>query len=189
MRGKTEYIALINPVPGLPEAEQRALLGKYQPAESFTVDKDGTLEQFIGLARPPRVILVAYVALLAEQRGDKSSRSDSMVAAKVAIHRRGTYIQEADGRRSDKHWRTMKPAGCRMCGRLAQGRKSALNAKRGAKPYLPTAEERAIMREEWFSKSNRTVTDAMKRIKKRLGMRAPGRTTVYKIFGSPYASR
>lgn len=183
---KPEYLAVLNPVPALSEAAQREMLAEFQPQEWFTVDKDGSLDQFIGLVRPPRVVLVAYPAFLAEQYGPAGARRDSMVATKVAIHKRYSYVQDAEGHRSDKHWPSMRTAGKAMCGRLAQGRKSALNAKRGAKPWIPTPEEKAICREEWFDKRNATIDDAVRAIKRRLKKRAPGRTVLYRTFGSPY---
>ena len=183
---KPEYLALYNPVPPLPVAEQVEMLAKFAPAESFVLGKDGTLDQFIGLVRPPRVVLVAYAALLGDQAGSKSDRCDSMVATKVAVHKRHSYVVEASGRRSDRDWPGMRLTGGAMCGRLAQGRKSALNAKRGAKPWLPTPEEKAICREEWFDKRNATIDSAVLAIKRRLKKRAPGRTVLYRTFGSPY---
>lgn len=134
--GKTEFLALYNPVPGIPADVQAGMLAKFAPTESFLVGKDGTLDDFPKLVRPPRVVLVAYAGLLADQsRGSRDDRSDSMVAMKVAIHKKHSYVVEAGGRRSDKAWRAMKAAGDEMCRRLAQGAKSALNARRGAEPF------------------------------------------------------
>lgn len=183
---KPEYLALINPVPALPESAQREMLAKFQPQEWFTVDKDGSLDQFLGLVRPPRVVLVAYPALLAEQHGPAGARRDSMIATKVAIHKRYSHIRDAEGRRSDKHWPAMRTAGKAMCGRLAQGRKSQLNAKRGAKPWIGTRDEKDAIREEWYVvPGKRTVDDAVAAIKKRLKKRSPGRTVLYREFDAP----
>lgn len=184
---KPEYLALINPVPALSEAAQSEMLAPYQPAEKFVVGKDGDYDQFIRLVRSPRVVLVAYPAMLGEQRGSAGDRRDSMAALKVAIHKRYSYVRDAEGRRSDKNWPAMRAAGKAMCGRLAQGRKSQLNAKRGAKPWNPTPENRRRAREEWFSKRHATIDDAVRAIKKLLGKEAPGRTVLYREFGSPYA--
>ena len=189
MKGKTEYLALINPVPALPEAEQLAMLTRFQPTDTFTVDKDGTYDQFIGLVLPPRVVLVAYPAMLAEQRGNADARRDSMKAAKVAIHKKGCHAQDADGRRSDKDWPAMRRHGDAMCGRIGQGRKSALNAKRGAKPWPPpevTPQIKAAMKDEWYViPGKRTVDDAVKAIKRKFRKLAPGRTVLYREFGDP----
>ena len=131
----TEYVALINPVAGLPEQEQRRLLGRFDPAEFFVIGKDGDHEAFIRMMRPPRVALVSHAGLLAEQCGRKLDRQDSMVATKAALHKRGSYAFEGlTGRRSDKAWAAMRRAGDDMCRRLAQGAKSALNGRKGTTP-------------------------------------------------------
>lgn len=133
--GKTEFLAVLNPVAGLPEARQRELLEKFQPAEWLLLGKEFDWDHAIKIVRPPRVVLVAYAGLLAEPRGNKMARVESMIATKVAIHKRGGYVVEATGRRSDKSWAAMKRDGEDMCRRLAQGAKSALNARRGAEPF------------------------------------------------------
>lgn len=191
MSEQPEYIALINPVPGIPEAEQRKMLAGFEVAESFVVGKDGTLDQFLSLVRPPRVVLVAYAALLAEQRGDKWSRRDKMVATKETIHdrRHGSYVVQADGQRSDKDWRKMAPAGERMCGRLAKGQKSALNGKRGAKPWSPEPEKKRMAREIFRDKRHPTIAAAVAAVKAALGDDAAGRTVLLREFGSPYGKR
>lgn len=149
--GKIEYLAVVNPVPGLPEAEQRELLEKFQPAEWLLLGREWEWDHAIKLVRAPCAVLVAYAGLLSEQRGNKLARVESMIATKVAIHKRGGYVVEATGRRSDKSWPAMKRDGEDMCRRLAQGAKSALNARRGAEPFDFTDKQIAmflsIMRE------------------------------------------
>lgn len=149
--GKTEYLAVLHPVPGLPEARQRELLEKFQPTEWLVITKDLDWDRIAKLVRPPRVVLIAYAGLMADDRGNKLSRVESMIATKVAIHKRGGYVVEATGRRSDKSWPAMKRDGEEMCRRLAQGAKSALNARRGAEPFDFTDKQLAmflsIMRE------------------------------------------
>lgn len=135
MAEKIEAIALINPVAGLPEAEQRRICAKFEISDFFIIGKDGDHEAFIKMLRAPRVALVAYAGLLAEQRGRKLDRADSMAATKAAIHKRGRWIVEAaTGRTSLKGWATMRREGEDMCRRLSQGAKSALNARRGSTP-------------------------------------------------------
>lgn len=189
MVDKTEYIALRNPVPGLTEAAQAALLAPFEPTDTFTVGKDGTLDQFLGLVRPPRVVLVAYAALLAEQRGDKWSRRDKMIAMKEALHKRGSYVVQADGQRSDRDWRKMAPPNERMCGRLAKGQKSALNGRRGAKPWNPTPEQRRTAREIFLSKRHPTIKAAVAAVRAEFGKGFVGRTVLLREFGSPYGKR
>jgi hypothetical protein len=191
---KTDFRGVINPVKAIPEAEQRELIGKYEPSETYNIGKDGTQDLVIRQQRPPRAVVVSDAALLGEQRGYKDARFDSFLWFKAEIHKpgRGGFILEArTGRRSDrpKDWLAMRRDAERMCGRLAQGAKSALNAKKGKKPYVPTPEEKRVMREEWHDVRHKTVDDAVAAIKKRLGKRAPGRTKIYAILGSPYERR
>lgn len=132
---KPEYRALIQPVTGLSEAAQRELLAKFNPAETYVCRTAEDFESFIKHLRPPRVVAVAYAGLLGEQRGNKLDRVDNMAGTKAAIHRRNSYVVEAGGRDSRKAWAAMRKDGCEMCRRLAQGRRSALNGRKGAEPY------------------------------------------------------
>lgn len=136
------YYALVNPVPGLPEAEQRAIISaKFTPKEWYVVGKDGDFDQLHKLMRPGRVWLVAYTGLLAEHRGSKQDRVDSMVATKVLIQRKSYFVEASSVLRSDKYWKKLRPGGEEMCRRLAQGSKSALNALKGQPPYEFTNEQ------------------------------------------------
>lgn len=132
---KPEYRALIQPVTGLPDAAQRELLARFEPAETYVCRTAEDFESFIKHLRPPRVVVVAYAGLLGEQRGNKLDRVDNMAGTKAAIHRRGSYIVEVGGRDSRKSWAAMRKDGCDMCRRLAQGRRSALNGRKGKQPY------------------------------------------------------
>ena len=129
-----EYIALIQPVPGLPEAEQRRIVAKFSPTDYFLIGKDGDHDAYIKIMRPPRVALVSHAGLLGEQRGKKLDRQDGMASTKSALHKRGSHAVEAStGRSSLKKWAGMRKDGDEMCRRLSQGAKSALNGKRGTK--------------------------------------------------------
>lgn len=132
---KPEYRLLIQPVTGLSEATQLELLAHLQPAEHYVCRTAEEFESFIKHLRPPRVVGVAYAGLLGEQRGNKLDRVDNMAGTKAAIHRRGSWVVEAGGRDSRKQWAAMRKDGCDMCRRLAQGRRSALNGRKGAEPY------------------------------------------------------
>lgn len=132
---KPEYRAVVQPVTGLPEARQLELLARFEPCEYYVCRTADDFESFIKHLRPPRVVAVAYAGLLGEQRGNKLDRVDNMAGMKAAIHRRGCYIVEAGGRDSRKAWAAMRRDGEEMCRRLAQGRRSALNGRKGAEPY------------------------------------------------------
>ena len=131
MVDKPEFVALLNPVSGFAEDKQRDMLARFEPKEWFLVGKDGDLEDYPKLMRPPRVALVAVPATLAENKGSKLDRIESMVVTKTAIHKRGRYIVDATGRDSRKKWAAMKRDGEEVCRRLAQGAKSPFNGKKG----------------------------------------------------------
>jgi len=136
MSSKLDFRALIQPVPSLPEAAQTEILARYKPTETYVCSEPEDFEAFLRQIRPPRVAVVAYAALLGEQRGRKWDRADNMAGMKAAIHKRGSYVVEASsGRRSDKNWPGMRRDGEAMCGRISQGSKSVINARRGAEPY------------------------------------------------------
>lgn len=131
MSDAPEYIALLNPAPGFPEAEQRKMLERLEPREWFLIGKDGDHDGFLKMIRPPRVVAVAVGAMLAEHRGGKIARVDSMSSIKVAVHKRDSYVVEASGRDSRKEWPAMKRDGDEVCRRMAQGAKSPFNGRKG----------------------------------------------------------
>ena len=164
-----EYIALLNPVSGFPEAMQREMLSRHAPKEWFLVGKDGDLDAYAKMMRPPRVALVAVPGLLAENKGSKLDRTDSMVATKAAIHKRGRWIVDASGRDSRKQWAAMKRDGCEVCRRLAQGAKSIFNGRKGTPPLAERYSDndlRDMMRikESVKYKNWRTRRAAMKKL-------------------------
>lgn len=192
---KTDFRGVINPVKAIPEAEQRELIAAYEPSETYNLGKDATHDDVIRQQRPPRAVVVSDAALLGEQRGNKAARFDSFLWFKNEIHRRGGWFEEArTGLRSNrpKDWAILRPAAEKMCGRLAQGAKSALNAKRGAKPWDADLQpgDKGVIRAEWYViNGKRTVDDAVKAIKAKLGKRAPGRTVLYREFDAPVIKR
>lgn len=189
---KTDFRGVINPVKAIPEADQRGMIAKYEPSEVYNLGRASTHDDVIRQQRSPRAVVVSDAALLADQRGNKAARFESFLWFVVELRKRGGWFEEArTGLRSNrpKDWVVLRRTAEAMCGRLAQGAKSALNAKKGAKPYIPTAEEKRVMSEEWYDVRHKTVDAAVAAIKKRLGKRAPGRTKLYAILGSPYERR
>lgn len=146
---KPDYRGLIQPVTGLSEAAQRELLAPYEPSEVYVCRTAEDFDNYLKQMRPPRVALVAYAGVLGEQRGNKEGRVENLIAMKVAIHKRGCHVVEVSrrddpyaGRRDSRvDWATMKRDGEEMCRRLAQGRRSALNGRKGAEPYEFTNEQ------------------------------------------------
>ena len=143
---KPDFRGLVQPVTGLPEAAQRELLAPFGPSEIYVCRTAEDFDNYLRQMRAPRVALVAYAGLLGEQRGNKEARVETMVAMKVGLHKRGCHAVEVrdtalrkDGknmcRDSRKDWTPMKRDGCEISRRLAQGRRSALNGRKGAEPY------------------------------------------------------
>src|SRR6185312_3307672 len=89
---------LVNPIPALPEAEQKRLLSaKFQIKDWFVVGKDGDLCDLPRMFRPGRLWAVAHIALIGEQAGGKDARVDSMIATKVAADKRGAEFIDLEG--------------------------------------------------------------------------------------------
>jgi hypothetical protein len=169
MVDKPEYIALINPVSGFPDDKQRVMLARFEPTDWFVIGKDGNLEDYAKMMRAPRVALVAVPAMLAENKGSKLDRTDSLVTTKTAIHKRGRWVVDANGRDSRKNWAAMKRDGCEICRRLAQGRKSIFNGRKGTPPLAERYSDndlRDLMRvkESVKYKNWRTRRAAMKKL-------------------------
>lgn len=192
---KTDYRGVVGPIRGIPEAEQRELIAKYEPSEVYTLGKNVTLENVVNQQRVPRAVVVSDAVVLAAQKGDKDARFDGFLWFKGEIHRKGGWVEEArTGLRSDRRqdWGPMRKSVKAACRRLSQGAKSAANAKRGAKPWdadlLPG--DKGTIRDKWYViKGKRTVDDAVADIKATLGKRAPGRTVLYREFGEPVMKR
>ena len=189
---KTDFRGVINPVKSIPEAEQRELIAKYQPSEVYDLGK-GEHETVIRQQRPPRAVVVSDAALLGEQRGNKTARFDSFLWFKNELHKRGGWFMEArTGLRSNrpKDWAIIRRTAEAMCGRLAQGAKSALNARKGKKPWAGSRDDKDAIRAKWYRvPGKRTVDDAVADIKTALGKKAPARTVLYREFGEPVTKR
>ena len=133
-----EYRGVIQPLPSLPEHEQRELLKPIKLAEIYVLGRDCTHEDIIRQQREGRALAVPWAAVAARQRGKKDSRYASLLEFRDEIHAKGGHILEtATGKRSDRpaEWRIMRAKAQEMLGRIAQGAKSATNARRGRVGY------------------------------------------------------
>jgi len=127
-----EHRAVIQPLPSLPEPEQRAAVARFEPTEVYALGRDCTHDDLLRQHRKGRVIVVQWAAVLARQKGTKDSRVASLHAFVVDLHGRGGYfIEAATGLRSDRDWRKIRPKAEEMLGRIAQGAKSAENGRKG----------------------------------------------------------
>lgn len=193
---KTEYRGIVNPVPSIPEAEQRELIAKYEPTEVYDYGSGATPDDVLKQQRAPKAVVVSDAALVIEQIGSKEARYEGFLWFKTDLHRKGGFFIEArTGLRSDKKadWAIIRPNAKKMLGRFAQGWKSAFNAKRGAKPWPPpevTLEIRQAMKDEWYTvASKRTSDQATAAIKRKFKKLAPKRTILYREFGPPVIKR
>lgn len=146
----TDVRALVNPwSPQFPREGQLALLAKYPPAEVYTVGVDGqNHETFAASARAGSAMWVAETCLLAERRGGKATMVASMLRWMNEIHANGGFVWEGStGLRSDRPaWRkAMIERAKDALRRIAQGAKSAINAKRGAAAHDFTKAEMQII--------------------------------------------
>jgi hypothetical protein len=129
---------VIQPLASMPEHEQRALLKGLPLAEIYVLGRDCTHEDIIRQQRPGRALAVPWAAVAARQRGKKDSRYASLLEFRDEIHAKGGFIFEAATKqRSDipAQWRKMRAKAQEMLGRIAQGAKSAANARRGRVGY------------------------------------------------------
>jgi hypothetical protein len=128
------YRGVIQPLPSLPEHEQRELLKPLRLADIYVLGRDSTHEDLIRQQRKGRALAVPWAAVLARQKGRKDSRYASLLEFVGEIHARGGHVIEVKtGLRSDRpaDWRIMRAEAEKMLGRIAQGSKSAANARRG----------------------------------------------------------
>ena len=129
-----EHRGVIQPLPSLTEPEQRAALKPFDCTELYILGRDATHEDLLRQQRKGRVIVVQWTGLLARQRGTKDSRIISLLEFVDELRAKGGFIIEAaTGKRSDRpaDWRAMRAKAEEMLGRIAQGAKSAENARRG----------------------------------------------------------
>lgn len=189
---KTEYRGIVNPVPSITEVEQRELIAKYEPTEVYDYSKGHSPDDVLKQQRAPKAVVVSDAALVIEQIGGLQARYEGFLWFTTDLHRKGGfYIEARTGLRSNKKadWAIIRPTAKKMLGRFAQGRKSAFNAKRGAKPWPPAEVTREIMqaiKDDWYViRGKRTSDDAAKAIKRKFKKLAPGRTVLYRTFGDP----
>jgi len=165
-----EYRGVIQPLPNLPEPEQRAALKGFKLGELYVLGRDCTQDDIIAQQRGNRVVVAPWAAVLARQKGKKDARFSSLLAFVVELHAKGGHIIEAaTGLRSNKpaDWRKMREEAERMLGRIAQGARSATNARRGSIGYEHTDQDIQAMLRIMDSRrypNDRTRMDAIKRI-------------------------
>lgn len=163
-----EYRGVVQPLPSLPEPEQRAALKKFAPVELYTLGRDATHDDLLRQQRKGRVVVVQWAALLARQKGTKESRLVSLLQFKDDLHDRAGYILEAaTGLRSDRDWRAMRRKAEEMLGRIAQGSRSAVNGRRGSIGFEHSDKDIQHMLRIMDSKryrNDKTRIDAIKRV-------------------------
>lgn len=104
--------AYINPLPGYPEAAQRAaILAKFEKIDEWYIESNRTTRtDFIKHLRSGDEAVVAKMACLAMARGKIDARLADLADARGDIHAKGCLIVDTEGLRSDKGWPTAKIA-------------------------------------------------------------------------------
>src|SRR5690242_5645468 len=119
-----EHRGVIQPLPSLPEHEQRAALKPFGCTEIYTLGRDATHEDLLRQHRKGRVIVCQWLAVLARQRGTKESRISSLLNFLIDLQAKGgEVIEAATGLRTNRsaEWRIMRAKAEEMLGRIAQG--------------------------------------------------------------------
>lgn len=112
--GKPHRRAYINPVPGFPEAAQRAAIEQHYDdiAEWYIESKSLTRADFIDHLRPGDEAIVARAGCFAKSKGTSESRLADMAEARGDVQAKCALLISADNpkRNSRDHWPAMKAA-------------------------------------------------------------------------------
>lgn len=173
---KTIHIrAYINPQPALSEAEQKALVSRYEPDATYTESRGEPREAWIASLREGNAALVAELFVLAKATGRKDARFRDLMIARDEIDDAEAFILEAStGHRSDDkaQWKLMRERAEEMLGGAVKA------GKVGRQPHGYTPDELAAMRAikdsrafgNWKAREDAIILR---------GIKAPGRTWFY----------
>lgn len=176
-----------NPRPGWArEAQLARLTGEIY--EVSAKEKDHGAAKRAAMIRSVRrgdVVQVCKLYLLAinNRRSDKQ-RQDLLETVDKIEAKGGTIVEAVTAFRSDvpSQWRQMQADAFYALGRAGQGRRSAANGARSlGRPNKHTREQKAAMRQIWFSREYATGEQAVAAMQK-LGIDAK-RTYCYNKFG------
>lgn len=96
MNTAPHFRAYLNPQAALAESEQKALVEKYAPSETYTEGRVASARQdWITSLRTGNRALVPELFILAKATGGKDKRYTDLLLAMDAIHDRGAVVMEA----------------------------------------------------------------------------------------------
>ena len=173
MSTEPHYRAYLNPQAALSEAAQKALVEKYNPAETYVEGRSGGRKEWIDSLREGNFALLPELFVLAKATGGKDKRYADLLIAADCVRERGAVIVEASSwhRMDDKKQRTA------MWDRAYAMLDSAVRLGKSGKPPLGFTERelevmQAIMTSRHYGNwETRQAAMEARGIKK-----APGRT-------------
>ena len=172
MSTSPDYRAYLNPQPALSEAEQKALIAKYEPRSIYVESRKESREHWIESHRPTSIALVPELFVMAKAAGRKEARFADLLGAKDDLHERGVYIVEAStGHQSNdkKQWQIMRDRARDMLG-------NAVKKGKVGKPALGyTDAELWAMYAVMQDRVHKNWPDRREAIRAR-GIKPPGRT-------------
>ena len=102
MSTKPHYRAYLNPQAALSEAEQKALVEKYNPAETYVEGRGAGRKEWIDSLREGNFAMLPELFVLAKATGGKDKRyADLLVAADCARERGAIIVEASSGHRMD----------------------------------------------------------------------------------------
>ena len=121
--------AYVNPLPGYPEAAQRAdIIAKFgEPDEWYVESRTVTRAGFIQALRAGDEAVVARMGCLAKPIGRIDARMADLLEARGDVHGQGCTIFDAEGFQSNRAWLAVKEVARDFLRRLSQGAKSKGN--------------------------------------------------------------
>ena len=138
--------AYINPLPGYPEAAQRAdIVAKFgEPDEWYVESRTVGRADFIKHLRAGDEAIIAKIGCLAKPVGRIDVRMADLLEARGDVHARGCAITDAEGANSATDWLKVKATARDFLRRLTQGAKSKANGS--ARKYnLTNAQVRRVL--------------------------------------------
>lgn len=173
------FRAYLNPQPALSEAEQKALVGKYELAECYIQSRTGgDRDAWIASLRDGNIALVPELFVLAKAIGRKDSRFADLLKAERCIRDRGAILMEASSGHSasdKRHWPAMRDRAHDMLGNAVK------KGKVGKQPLGYTDQELESIRGIIDSKNFKNWPERAGAIVAR-GIKLPGRTWCYNVL-------
>lgn len=128
MPTENDLRAYINPQPAMSEGAQKAILEKFEVAETYTEDRRGDKrENWIASLRDYSTAVVPELFIIAKPTGWQDRRYADLLSIKDEIHGRGSFILEASSgfRSNDRaQWLKMRDRAYAMLNGAVRKRKS-----------------------------------------------------------------